>query len=157
MQRKIRATTFVLRALGVANVAFAVLGSYLLLSTATRIAHSPFVANHRAPYTVLFFKIFSVANAAFVLWLVVAGVYLIRLNPKGVTLSVWLFAVEISYFISTTLTDLFVRSDVALSIAAAAGIGNEGIAPQVVTFYPVIALVALFALSKRWAKARLYT
>jgi len=81
-------------------------------------------------------------NVSLLAVLVFAGVRLLQLRPRGVTLCNVLFVAEVLYFFCIPWSPNFPRS-VSMSIAGATGVGNMGIAPQLLTAYPIIALIAL--------------
>jgi len=72
-----------------------------------------------------------------------AGVFLLRRRTIGVVLCNIAFSLEIGFFIAQVVLEMTLPSAISDSLAAAGGVGNMGIAPQILTGYPVVGLVAL--------------
>ena len=96
------------------------------------------------------FYVRTIINFVCVVLLLLACPYLWRLQARGLRLFNAVFVFELFYFLgdpALTLILFFSRheiaSEVADSLAATAGIGNMGLALQLVTAYPIIGLVLL--------------
>lgn len=125
---------------GVANVAYAVTGLALSISGMLSF-HRTFGPNLNAPYFSQAFFVMSWVNVIFNALLGLAGVYLIKRRLGAVTFSNTLFPLEILYFIS--LGPLWLNPRIGWSVGAASGIGNMGLSVQMITGYPIIALIGL--------------
>jgi len=137
-----------IQAIGVANLLFGGLGLCLLGieqdSFMRRPAHTPW----DSPYLVQAFYGMTSINLACLIVLIIAGACLLRLRRCGLLISNFLFGFEVIYFLFISFlwvipTSLTGPSFVRNSIVAATGIGGVGITPQIVTGYPIIALVVL--------------
>ncbi|MCC6694967.1 MAG: hypothetical protein IT365_04965 [Candidatus Hydrogenedentes bacterium] len=118
----------------------------LFLATALFSGHSIWQLNDAdAPYVAQFFIAFSSLDAIF-LTLLAAAVYLLfRKRASGfVLLSATLLA-EVVYFVLVAMLWL-VPNTVGMSAASASGIGNMGIAPQMLVHYPIPAIIAMLVL-----------
>jgi len=80
--------------------------------------------------------------------LVLAGYWLLRLRRRGVILSNFVYSFEILYFLVADMISLAlimspnkVKQSIGFSMAGQSG--NMGIALQVITWYPEIALIVL--------------
>ena len=125
---------------GVANVAFAVAGLALTIPVILSF-HRTFGPSPNEPYFSQAFFVMSSVNVIFDALLGLAGVYLIRRRLRAVTFSNILFPLEIVYFIS--LGALWLSPSIGISVGAATGIANMGLSLQMMTGYPIIALIGL--------------
>jgi hypothetical protein len=140
--------TFVFRALAIINAIFASLGSYFLVDALSR-AHgrSPHSVSPR--YYLEVFYAMSAVNFLFLLGLLVASVYLWGLRRRGWVLCNIVFGAEILYFLLSTCFDTISFAlpgnlpSIGLAMGAAGGTGNMGIATQIITGYPLIALIVM--------------
>ena len=125
----------VLRSFGLLNILFAAWGGYLLVATVknfvTRSGPSSEIARAFTAMTTL--------NVLFLTFLVAAGISLLKLKANSRKICNWLFSLEIAYFVAISVPWGMGHSH----IGAASGVGNMGIAPQFVTGYPIIALIAV--------------
>jgi hypothetical protein len=86
---------------------------------------------------------------SFISTLIVAGVWLIRLFRRGVTLSNYLFTVEIAFWLTYSLFSLGLKmhggsaANLGMSMGAVAGVSGMATSAQLITGYPLIALVGL--------------
>jgi len=81
--------------------------------------------------------------------LALSGIYLIRLNNWGVTISNMVMMGEIVYFLIVELLWSSSSRPVSISVAGATGVANVGIGVQIFTCYPLVALGCL-----NWARWR---
>lgn len=141
----------ILKLFGMANLAFGaigiigiVVGALSIFTVQARMPASP-------PYVREMFVVMSAVNLAFLVTLVIAGIGLLRLQTGAVTICNFIFVAEVLYFCGVGLLwgPTGMQRPLALSIGAATGIGNLGIAPQILTGYPLIALVALNLVRRR--------
>ena len=130
----------VLVGFGIANMLYALVGLYCaipgLLVFYTRLEPDP-----QAPYIAQAFLTMTSINIVFLVCLVVTGLYLIRRTFRVILFCNVLFALEIVYFFGISM--LWLHPHLGPSIGAATGIGNMGIALQIMTGYPIIALIVL--------------
>jgi hypothetical protein len=138
----------VIRALAIANAVF-VIGGVYLLADALRRNYELGRMIPPEPYYAQVFYMESLLNLGFLAVLAVASVGIWRLRASGRRLCSAVFVGEILYWISTTaiaMAILYCGGVLGLlgqALAATGGTGNMGIAPQIFTGYPVIALVIL--------------
>jgi hypothetical protein len=90
-------------------------------------------------------------NLCFLVLLVVGGIHLVRLRPSGVTICNAVFVGEITYFLAIGF--LWSALPVASGVAAATGVGNMGLSPQLISGYPLIALICLNLARRKRTKA----
>jgi hypothetical protein len=138
----------VIRAFGVLNILFAAVGVYAVSDYAVPV----FTRLHDSaeePYVREAYYIMTLVNLGCLLALTIGGTYLWRLNRRGLAISNLVFVTEIAWFISKVALGLILGMSggrwglLGMSIMAAGGIGGLGTAPQILTAYPVWALVAL--------------
>ena len=138
----------VVRIIGIANIILGTLGLCLLAWTLLEfMRRKPHPAG--LPYFIPSYYAMTTMNIAYLLLLVLAGFWLIGLQRKGYILSLFVFSAEIAYFLvigalSVALSDR--------SISGAYGIGNMGLAPQLITGYPLIALFAVIVAVRKLRK-----
>jgi len=82
-------------------------------------------------------------NLCFLALLVVGGIHLFRLRSSGVTICNVVFAAEIVYFLIIGLLWFALPTPISMGVAAASGVGNMGLGPQVISGYPLVALICL--------------
>ena len=134
-----------IRSFGIANWFYGLTGSYFLVDGLWRANHfGPYPYEARAYYFLV------IINALFLLAIFLTGYWLILIRRRGVVLSNYVFSMEILFFLLSSLVSLHLGMSsnprtvsVGMSLGAVAGIGNMGTAPQSITAYPLIALVAL--------------
>ncbi|HEV2245538.1 MAG TPA: hypothetical protein VGW37_02695 [Terriglobia bacterium] len=137
-----------IRALAIANGIFVLGGLYLLVDAIERNYEFGRLAPPE-PYYAQVFYARSLLNLGFLVGLAVASVGIWRLMPSGrrlcnaVLVGGVLYVVSMSVFEVTTAFCGGTLELLGRALAASGGTGNMGIAPQVVTGYPVIALVIL--------------
>jgi hypothetical protein len=137
----------IIRAIGVVNILFAAIGGCL---AAFELVMGGFVGVQNSPtepYVRQVYFIFTFMDAACLVMLVIGSAYLLRLKRLGLRICNWVFATEIARFFASSLIPpaLFMsgRTLLAGSIAAAGGIGSAAIVLQIITGYPVLALIVL--------------
>jgi len=100
-------------------------------------------------------------NLCFLGSLVLGGLLLLRTDRRGLRVCNFLFVAEVLYWIGTPLIGFYLTmslttrrwaAGVSSSVAGATGIGNMGLAPQILTGYPIIALVLLNLAFRRLAR-----
>lgn len=134
----------VLKTLGVLHVFFAVYGLYLLVATVGFRVSWPDVMKRTGealPYDTEAFILRTMINLVFLGAIAIAGLQLLRSRLSGTTISNVLFVAMLVYFLFP-FWDLF-GPGFSRSMGATAGTGNMGIAPQLITGYPILALVLL--------------
>jgi len=136
-----------IRSFGIANWFYGLTGSYFLVDGLRRDHHFRFGPN---PYDARAYYFYVAVNAVFLFAYFLAGYWLILIRRRGVILSNYIFPMEILFFILSSLVSLRLAmssnpraASVGMSLGAMAGIGNMGTALQLLTGYPLIALVAL--------------
>ena len=152
-------TVRLLRSFGVLHIVFGLAGFALAIELLRRYSAAPIRPDDLRFEPAAYYTC-TALNLIFVSVLVFAGILLLRADLRGVRLSNWLFATEIAYWLLTSTLGLFLTmshrptlSVLGLSMGAVGGIGNMGISPQILTGYPIIALVALNLLRKRLLQA----
>jgi hypothetical protein len=138
-------TRILIRSFGIANWFYGLTGSYFLINGLRR--------THRFGtnlYEAEAYYFYVAINALFLFALFLAGYWLILIRRRGAILSNYVFAMEILFFVLSSLVSLHLAmsssprtASVGMSLGATAGIGNMGTALQILTAYPLIALVAL--------------
>jgi len=131
----------VYRAFAIGNFLVVIVGLLFLLPTAWDI-HIGTVENvpENSHFATWFWAMFLI-NLCFLTLLVVGGVHLFRLRPLGVTICNAVFVGEIAYFfVIGFLWSALSRPD---GVAAATGVGNMGLSPQLISAYPLVTLVCL--------------
>lgn len=139
----------IIRAIAVLNILFAAFGGYAAAAGAApiiaRVHNSP-----AEPYVRQVYFISTFVAAGCLIMLVVGAAYLLRLNRLGLRICNVVFAIEIAWFLANALLLplIWVMSGGRAhaftdSIAGATGIGGIGTTPQIVTGYPVLALIFL--------------
>ena len=149
----------VLRTVGALDAILCILGLYLLL---VPILRGLFALNASAdtPYFRIAFGTILITNAVLLLVFVLAAVQLLRLNRSGVTAHASASTLLVVYFL---LIGAFwaAGGPIGLSVAAATGVGNMGVAPfQCFGFAPYvypIASTVLLIVARRKIAARLQT
>jgi hypothetical protein len=135
-QKKIR--SILLRGLGGANIVMGLLGAKQSVRVAfwyMRITAEPNVS-------VLFYLIILV-NLCFAGVLVWAGAYLIRNQARGISISAVLFLAELTYFVALVLFTRHFPEQISNGQPALIDVANAGLAIQLSTRYPFIALLLL--------------
>lgn len=141
----------VVRTLGLVSLLVVAFGFPLCVTTAVRFPQRN-VWDPQQPYLAQVFWTMTVINAVFLVALAVGSVLLMRTDRRGLRLCNLVFAAEILYWLASGVAPLYLglafkRSDWAIgmarSVGGATGIGNMGISLQILTAYPIIALVAL--------------
>lgn len=99
-------------------------------------------------------------NLACLLALAFAGLLLFRLERRGFLICNWLFSFEIVYFLalawgglSLSMSGNTIAASIGESLATTAGTANMGLSLQLLTAYPVIALLVLNLLRGRLNQA----
>jgi hypothetical protein len=130
---------------GVANFLFAVRGAWFVYETvrdyhrATTRLSNPIPVTHN--FAITFFTMTSI-NVVFLVLVICAGVLLLQFRRSGITFCIAVFAAEIGYWLiegELGMTDVSWFRD----IGGLGGLGNMGLAPQIVTAYPLIGLIIL--------------
>ncbi|MBZ5671402.1 MAG: hypothetical protein LAO04_16935 [Acidobacteriia bacterium] len=138
----------VLRAFAIVNVLFATFGLYFLAKTVLIVYVTGHHPDDLAYYPQAFYGR-SIINLLFLLALLAGSAFLWRLQRRGLWICNIVFGGEILYFFATALfvfSSMFVRGKIALighSMAATDGTGDMGISAQLLTGYPIIALIVL--------------
>jgi hypothetical protein len=136
------------RSFGVLHLVYGAIGTLFLLDALVRISRNN-IQFGKYPYErqVYFFNIGL--EVLFVGALIIAGVRLIHLSRRGVILSNCVFLIEIASWLAYSWFSLGLTmhggraAALGMSMGAVAGIGGMGTAAQLVTGYPLIALVGL--------------
>ncbi|HYB62311.1 MAG TPA: hypothetical protein VEH50_12645 [Methylomirabilota bacterium] len=137
----------VVRLIGALNLVYFVLGLVLLIEDIVRAA--PTIQNSMEfPYERTIYVLMTSISGFFLVGLMFSGYWLLRLLRRGVVLSNFVFSLEILYFLLSDLISLFmimsanrVAKSIGLSLANVNG--DAGISLQIITCYPLIALIVL--------------
>jgi len=138
---------FLIRFFGILHLAFGAIGIVFLIDAAVRTI--PARSLQHFPYERLFYHLDLSIEAILIGGLIWAGVQLTCLQRRGVSLSNYVLTIEMIYWVVSAWTALALAMHggsakaAGMSIAAVAGIGGMPTAPQLLTGYPLIALVAL--------------
>lgn len=147
----------ILRIIGVGHIALGLGGLSLSAWAVFHFAHRSL--DPRDPlYFTHAYSVMTAISVFCTLTLTVAGIALLRVERLGFIMSNLLFSFEILYFLSYACISAFTSTgnnqfwlEVDRSAAAAFGMGNLAFTPQILTAYPVIALILLNVV---WRKAR---
>jgi hypothetical protein len=136
-----------IRSFGIANWFYGLTGSYLLVHGLWRAHHFGFGSN---PYEPEAYYLYVAINALFLSAIFLAGYWLILIRRRGAVFSNYVFSMEIVFWVLSEVvsSELMMSANatavaVGRSLGATAGIGNMGTALQILTGYPLIALIAL--------------
>jgi hypothetical protein len=127
---------------------FAAAGLYLLTGSLPRIV-ARLEDSPGEPYVREAYFTMTIVDLCCLVALAIGGMHLLRLKRRGLVISSIVFVTEIVWFIATGALELALGMSggrwalLGMSIAGAGGIGGLGTAPQILTAYPVWALVAL--------------
>jgi hypothetical protein len=138
---------YLIRVLGALNLIYGVLGAAMLTHELVRFG-SHVRNSAEFPYYRAVFDTETTFNAVFLVGLVLAGYWLIGLRRRGVILSNFVYSLTILYFMVSETLGLALsmsanKTAQAIGSSMAPESGNIGIALQVITCYPLIALIAL--------------
>jgi hypothetical protein len=133
-----------MRVFGLANLVMAFWGGYLTYQTVGNYYVISARTSHLDPpaFRPIFIAITSV-NLMFLVALVVAGVLLLFVRPSCFALCNIVFGGEIAFLVVQVLLSMIVKPPLSDSLGAAWGVGNMALSPQLLTGYPVIALIVL--------------
>jgi hypothetical protein len=147
----------VYRAFAIGNFLVVVVGLLFLLPTAWGI-HIGAVENvpENSHFAVSFWAMF-VINLCFLGLLVVGGVHLFQLRPSGITICNAVFVAEIAYFLVTSFLWLALPKPFSMGVAAASGVGDMGLSPQLISGYPLLALIFLNLARRKRTKSHTTT
>lgn len=152
-----RTSKYFFRIFGALHIAFGLLGALLILGLAHQVAEKQ-IRLDQYPYERPALYSSLVLECVFLLALVLAGALLFRLKRNGVVLSNFVLSAEIVYWVayavlSTILSLKSGPNSAGTGMAAVAGIGGIGLSVQLITGYPVIALVCLNLVSRKLNKS----
>jgi len=137
-----------IRAFAIVNVLLAMYGLYLLVYTVLRHYGLPPYPGAPAYYHQAFYGR-SIVNLLFLIALVAGSRFLWRLKRAGLVICSVVFALEILYFVGDAVLAIILwmvggkPALFDLALGATAGTGDMGINAQVLTGYPIIALIVL--------------
>jgi hypothetical protein len=144
------------RVFAIGNILAVLIGLLFLLPTAWSVR---FGAVENAPdsshFATWFWALASI-NLCFLALLFVGGVRLIQLRPSGVTICNAVFVGEIIYFLVIGFLWSALPRPLSMGLAAATGVGSMGLSPQLISGYPLVALICL-NLARRKRKTTLAT
>jgi hypothetical protein len=134
-----------LRVFGILHLIFAgtgliIIGHAVFRRISAGLAEFEFGSAH-TPYTTEAWFLRTGINLIFLLLLAAAGILLVRLRIQGVRLSNVIFVTMIIYVLAPWA--LLLSDPLEKSMGATAGTGDMGINLQILTGYPVIALIGL--------------
>jgi len=129
------------RAFATGNVLVVLVGLLFLIPTAFSVGVGAVENVPTNSHFASWFWAMALINLCFLSLLVVGGIYLFRLRPSGVTICNAVFVGEMSYFLA--IGSLWSALPVSSGVAAATGVGNMGLSPQLISGYPLIALICL--------------
>jgi hypothetical protein len=127
--------------IGVLNLCFAIVGFLDFLQVA-RTYHAGAVAARTMTAV-------WICNCVFNIFLLMAGIQLIRRRPEGRIFSACVFAVEIAYFLLFYGASLTAPKRIADAIETGFGVGGAGLTFQIFTLYPIWALIVLWIAKPR--------
>jgi len=149
MTRDSLAKNYIFRAVGVFNILFAIigLGALTLQSWAFSLFPSEVTGGPGDPVK-LAFRIGQLSSIVFLPLLAYFGLQLIRLRTKLIKPCAFLFVAEMMYLLLIRLfwPWIFYRT---LLTAVRSGLLNAGLGLQILTGYPLLALIALYVLYRK--------
>lgn len=136
---------FTFRAFAIANFIVASLGLVFVVEAVYGVRAAALRHTTETPYLIFSFWAMTAINLCFLGFLVLGSVYLLKPRMLGVVVCNAVFITEILYFLSGGMFfwGPAVPRSISMSVAAATGIGNMGLGPQLVSAYPLFALVGL--------------
>lgn len=144
----------VLRGLGTTNVVMGAMGVYLQTDGLIRFSRQHSFADS---HDVKAFWIMTSICLAIVAVTLISGILLWKMGRWAARLCIACFAFELAYWLGSSVVRVSLITShgdrahtLAASLARVTGIANVGISPQILSFYPVWALLLLC-----WALARL--
>jgi hypothetical protein len=136
-----------IRSFGIANWFFGLTGAWFLVVTEWRVHVRHLWPD---PYDAGAYYFLVTINALFVLAMFPTGYWLILIRRRGVVFSNYVFCAEILFFMLSAIIEVVLGTSRNTSVASAVkslasmgGVGNMGTVLQILTAYPVIALIAL--------------
>jgi hypothetical protein len=122
-----------IQTVGAASIFLSLWGAYLLVNSfRLELAH-PFL-NSKAPFFREVFLGMNAIDAAFLIVMIVTAIGLLMLRPNAARFYTWLYVVLVVYAFAPGVL-WGISGPVGMSIAAASGVGDEGLAPLL--FYPL--------------------
>jgi len=148
-----------IRAFAILNVLLVMFGVYFLVRTVLRHYGLPPDPAGPAYYHQAFYGR-TIINLLFLIALAGGSAFLWRVGRRGLLICNIVFTGEILYFLATCAFEVlsgFAGGQIALvgdSMATVAGTGDMGISPQVLSGYPIIALIALNVAYRKLPRAK---
>lgn len=139
------------RIFAIGNVLVVLVGLLFLVPTAFSVGVGDVENVPTNSHFASWFWAMALINLCFLVVLVVGGIHLFGLRQSGVTICNAVFVGEISYFLAIGI--LWSALPVASGVAAATGVGNMGLSPQLLSGYPLIALICLNLARRKRTKA----
>jgi hypothetical protein len=139
------------RAFATGNVLVVLVGLLFLVPTAWSVGFGAVENVPTNSHFASWFWAMAFINLCFLALLVVGGVHLFRLWPSGVTMCNVVFVGEIIYFL--TIGFFWSALPVTSGVASATGVGNMGLSPQLISGYPLVALICLNLARRKRTKA----
>lgn len=133
--------TVTYRVFAIGNVLLVLLGLLFLLPTALSVALGAVENVPTNSHFASWFWAMAFINLCFLVLLSLGGAHLFRLRPSGVTICNAVFVGEVLYFLA--LGFLWSLLPVSSGVGAATGVGNMGLSPQLISGYPLVALIFL--------------
>lgn len=128
------------------NIAFAIWGLSLIVRSFAQVSFED-----RTFHSVFIFMVG--ANLVLLVGLLGSALLLLRGSPIAITFSSMVYALEILYFLAISLSWGRSHGPVTNAMVRATGGGNVGIGPQILTAYPLVALVVIRVAAKSRSKS----
>ena len=132
-EERSKSPVWIMRLLAITNLLLVTYGILLIAQTAYNVHRYRSIIPVPWPYwwmtAINFLFLSALAYASLLLW---------RLRPRGLILSLVIFVTETFYFFAGGVIWAF-HGPFSRAVAGASGIGDMGIAPQILTGYPVVA------------------
>jgi len=122
-----------IQTVGAVTILLSLWGSYLLVDGFRRQLGHPFV-NSQAPLFRQVFVGMNAIDAVFLIGMILTATGLVTLRPNAAKVYTWLYVTLIVYSFAPGIL-WGISGPLGMSIAAASGIGDEGLGPLL--FYPV--------------------
>ena len=148
-----------IRTIALANIVMGAMGLFLQIDSLIRF-YRTYQFTVARPYEAYAYWVIVCIGFVFVSLTLLSGFFLWRTTGSGRRLCNLLFGSQLVYWVGGAILDVMLVTSkgewahrVVMSIAAASGIGNVGLAPQLLSLYPVWILLLLNLAYWRMGKA----
>ncbi len=147
-----------IRTIAVGNVAMGAIGLFLQIDSVVRFSQRHQFAPTR-PFETYAYWVVACMAFVFASLALISGFFLWRTSRSALRLCNLLFGAQLVYWVGGAMLDVMLATSksewahrLVTSLASVGGIGNMGLAPQVLSLYPVWALMLLNLAYRRVAQ-----